>query len=200
MGGIIGAQKLYTGAKLYIVTDFLNPETTGAELFLSDGTNRVDLPIEEVATHENQRIIKYSITTVIPDVTVTSQDYKIYYKLNDMLVESEFLIDILAENAPKITGINQDFYSPGDTLLVTGENLTDLIGVPNNNGSFYVFNPAGHVTTSLNSEKTEYTVLMEECCSFSHSAFFYYGGDTRDVIFIGTDQRMGEQITINVTD
>lgn len=192
-----GTLTIYTRAKIGVSMGFLDPSLPGAQVYLYDGVNKTLLPNFAVETYENQRIIYYQMMTEIPENTITSGTYKLVYEHGDLIVESDIYVDVLAEGAPKILAINQDSYSRGDTLIVTGENLTQLIGVPSN-GSFYLFNPAGNVTTSLNAEKTEYTVLMEACCSFSHSAFFFYSGDTRDVIFLGQEGRMGEQVTINV--
>lgn len=194
-----GAQKLFTRAALYIVTDFLDPEIAGTELFLFDGTNRVDLPIQAVNSYEDRRIISYQITTEIPDFAVSSTSYKIVYRLDDLEVSSDFFIDVLAENSPNITGTNQSLYRPGDSLIITGENLTPVIGVPSN-ASFYVFNPLGNIDTELSPDKTEYRLELEPPSSFAYTAFFYYSGDTRDVIFINPEEtpRIGQQITVNV--
>lgn len=192
-----GDQKVYTRARLYIQTEFLNPELAGVELFLTDGVNRFDLPIIEVSPYEDYRILYYQITTEIPEATLTNPGYRIVYKLNDLEITSEISIDVVSENSPKITGVNQASYSPGDTLIITGENLTPFIGVPSY-ANFYLFNPDGNITTELNPEQTEYRLLLEVPSSFAYQAFFFYPGDTRDVIFIGPDQRMGAQVTVNV--
>jgi len=186
---------LYTRAEMFVVTSFLDPNIEGAQLYLTDGINSFNLPIIEVSQFENNRIIGFSIRTEIPEITITSQNYRIVYELNDLRVQSNMDIDILAENSPNIMGVNQDSYREGDTLVVTGENLTNLIGVPSD-GSFYLFNPQGNIDIELNSEMTEYRLLMEG--SFSRSAFFRFDAVTRDVIFLGPNRRIGDKITINI--
>ncbi len=188
---------IYPRAKIGVEITFLNPSLSGGQVYLNDGINKIALPNLSVESYENQRIIYYQMMTVIPENTLTSKTYRLTYESDDFIVESDIFIDVLAEDAPKITSINQDLYRPGDTLIVTGENLTDLIGVPSN-GSFYLFNPIGNITTELNVEKTEYKLLLEEPASFAYTAFFFYSGDTRSVIFLGPEGRMGEQIVVNV--
>ncbi len=195
VGPRFGAQLLFTRAEMFIDLDFLDPSAPEVELFLDDGTVRVDLPILETASFENQRIITNRVTTKIPESTSTSTDYRIVYRNGDTLIESDFFIDILAENSPEIISVNQDSYREGDTLIVTGENLTDFIGVPSN-GSFFLFNPQGNIDVELNPERTEYRLLMEG--SFSRSAFFPFDAVTRDIIFMTPDRRLGDQITINI--
>ncbi|MGB5820985.1 MAG: DUF5018 domain-containing protein [Saonia sp.] len=188
---------LFTRAKMTVVTDFLDPNIPEVKLFLTDGMNSVDLPILKVEQFENNRIIRYAIMTEIPENTVTSNNYRVAYQLNDLYIESEVDIDILAEDSPNIISVNQEIYRPGDNLIITGENLTDLIGVPSN-GSFYLFNPAGNIDSELNAQKTEYRLTLEGPSSFAYTAFFFYGGETRDIIFIGPNRRLGAQITVNV--
>jgi hypothetical protein len=201
LGGRTGGQLIYTRANLFVTTSFLDPRLTGAELYLFDGTNEIELPILEVVPGESRRILTYNITTQIPANTITSNSYRIGYRLGDFIYEAspnpDQNIDILAEESPRIISVNQDLYSLGDTLIVTGENLTDLIGVPSN-GSFYLFNPFGRINSELNPEKTEYKLELEGPSSFANTAFFFYGGKTRDVIFIGPNRRLGHQITVTV--
>jgi hypothetical protein len=180
---------------LYIDLDFMDPTVPGASLFLDDGVNQIPLPLLETTSYENQRIISHRVSTRIPDNTPTSADYKIVLQSGELRIASDFLIDVLAENAPRIISVNQDSYVEGDTLIVTGENLTDFIGVPSN-ASFYLFNPDGNIVVTLNPEQTEYQLLMQG--SFSRSAFFPFNATTRDVIFMTAERRMGDQITINV--
>ena len=111
------------------------------------------------------------------------------------MLQSDFLIDVLAENAPKIISVNQDSYREGDTFIVTGENLTDFIGVPSN-ASFYIFDPRGNIDVTLNPEKTEYR--LEMVGGFVRSAFFPFNAVERDVIFMTEDRRLGDQITVKV--
>ncbi|WP_343486854.1 DUF5018 domain-containing protein [Allomuricauda sp. d1] len=195
VGPRFGAQLLFTRAEMFIDLDFLDPLEPEVELFLDDGSMRVDLPILETASFENQRIITNRVTTKIPKSASTSTNYRIVYKNSDILIESDFFIDVLAENSPEIISVNQDSYREGDTLIVTGENLTDFIGVPSN-GSFFLFNPQGNIDVELNPERTEYRLLMEG--SFSRSAFFPFDAVTRDVIFMTPERRLGDQITINI--
>lgn len=190
-----GAQLLFIRAELYVVLDFLDPTVPDAELFLDDGINKINLPILESVSYENQRIISYHLTTRIPENTISSSNYKLVYKTNQVMMQSDFSIDVLAENAPKIISVNQNSYREGDTFIVTGENLTDFIGVPSN-GSFYLFDPRGNIDVTLNTERTEYR--LEMIGGFVRSAFFPFNAYERDVIFMTEDRRLGEQITINV--
>ena len=196
-----GPRLLYTRAEMEVITNFLDPSLPGVQLFLFDGTNKIELPILDYTTGESRRFISYNIRTKIPENTVTSANYRVGYKLGDFVFESgiepDSNIDVLAEGAPKISGVDRDSYSIGDTLIVAGDELTPLIGVPSN-GSFYLFNPLGSVDTELNPGKTEYRLLLDG--SFTRSAFFKYGGDTRDIIFIGPGLRVGEKITVNVNN
>ncbi|MFS4455390.1 DUF5018 domain-containing protein [Maribacter sp. 2304DJ31-5] len=190
---------VYPRAKIGVSIAFLNPSLPGAQVYLNDGINKIALSNLSVEMYENQRVIYYQMTTVIPDNTLTSKTYKLTYEFDDLIVESDIFVDVLAEGAPKINSINQDLYRPGDTLIVTGENLTPVIVVPSN-GSQYIFNPAGNIDTELNAEKTEYRLILEsQTFTFAYRAFFFYSGDTREVIFTNLEERrLGEQITINV--
>ena len=195
VGPRFGAQLLFVRAEMYINLDFLDPSIPGSRLYLDDGVNTFDLPITKLESFENQRIITYQVTTKIPDNTITSENYKIVYESSDVSIESNFLIDVLAEDAPKIIATNQNSYNEGDTLIVQGENLIDIIGVPSN-GSFFILNSQGNIDVELNPEKTEYKLLLSG--STIRPAFFPFDAVTRDVIFMTPQRRLGDQITINI--
>ncbi|MGG6232226.1 DUF5018 domain-containing protein [Tenacibaculum sp. SDUM215027] len=188
----------YIRANMVISGKFIDPSKPGAEIYLTDGTNKYYLPILNYESYSSQeRVTTFNINTKIPENIPTNTNYKIIYKTNLVKIESDQFIDILAENAPKIISTNQNSYSYGDNLIITGENLTDYIGVPSN-GSFYQFNPSGSIDATLNPEKTEYNLLMDG--SFVRSAFFNDNLTERTVIFIGSEGRMGDQININVNN
>lgn len=188
----------YIRANMVISGKFIDPSKPGAEIYLTDGTNKYYLPILNYESYSSQeRVTTFNINTKIPENIPTNTNYKIIYKTNLVEIESDQFIDILAENAPKIISTNQNSYSYGDNLIITGENLTDYIGVPSN-GSFYQFNPNGSIDATLNPEKTEYNLLMDG--SFVRSAFFNNNLTERTVIFIGSEGRMGDQININVNN
>lgn len=190
--------RVFSRAKIGVSIAFLDPSLPGSEVYISDGINRVDLPVLSVETFENRRIIYYQMMTVIPENALTSTTYKLFYEYDGIIVESDVFIDVLAEGAPKISSANQNLYRPGDTLIVTGENLTPVIVVPSN-GNLYFFNPAGNIDTQLNPERTEYQLVLENPSSFAYTAFFFYSGETREVIFTNLEERrLGEQITVNV--
>ena len=196
MGPRYGAQILFTHAKLYINLEFLDLTQEGAQLLLDDGVNSFELPILETEYFENFTIKVYHVVTKIPEYISSSSNYKLVFRSDTQTLASDFLIDVLAENAPKISGVNQSSYREGDTLIVTGEHLTDYIGVPSN-GQFFLFNPqSSSIDVELNPEQTEYKLLLEG--GFVRSAFFPYDAASRDVIFISPQGRMGDQITITI--
>lgn len=63
----------------------------------------------------------------------TATDYKMVLRLNgEIKVVSEDDLDILKEDAPKISSANQTNYYYGDTLILTGENLKPGLRIPAN--------------------------------------------------------------------
>jgi len=194
-------KSLYVRAQIVVSLDFINPSLTQGKLFIEDGINQTELPINSVQSFEFNRIVKYNITTKIPENTISSANYKVVYRSDEVTLTSEKNYDILAEGAPKIISTNQNSYSRGDNLIITGENLTDVILVPSKGSTYVIDFLLRNVDISLSPDKKEYKLVLEGNNIPQAFAFFPFseGSTTRDVIFTKSSRgRLGEKVTINI--
>ena len=196
IGPRTGGQKLYTRARMFVITHFLDPNTSGAQLYLFDGENRIDLPILEVVPGENQRIISYFITTQIPENTPTNPSYSVMYERDDLRYESDSDVDVLAEDAPEITSINQTSFSRDDTIIITGTKLTGTVMVPSNGSQFILKDTDNFIDIEINAQQTEFRLLLDNQSQVRSA--FPSSASSRDIIFIGPNLRLGAQITVDL--
>lgn len=184
---------LYVRADIYVVGDFLDPDRPNAELYLSDGTNNFPLTILRSENYStNEYITTYNLYSKIPDNVPTSSNYKIIYKVDNFITELENYVDIVAENAPKPISLNQESYNWNDILIITGENLPDMISIPSNGSNFIIAN-SNNYDLSVNSERTELTLTLDYYYLFPS----YFGNDPQEKIItlLGPGRRAGETIT-----
>lgn len=178
---------LYVGAEIFVVGDFLDPNRPNAKFYLTDGTNNYDLPILKSEKYSvNDYIITYNLYTKIPENVPTYSNYRINYEVNDFISESEGFIDILAENLPKPLSLNQDLYKRNDVLIITGENLTDMIAIPSN-GSVFLIENSNNYDYTVNTERSEARLTLD---------YYYLFRDPEDKIItlLGPGRRAGESI------
>lgn len=188
----LNTQSYYTRASFYISGSFLNPNLSGAELYLFDGTNEYPLPIVRSENYDsNEYTTIYNLFTQIPENIPTSNNYKIAFRTDNSVTESEFLIDIVAENAPKFSSLNQTSYSFNDVLVINGENLTDTIIIPSN-GSHFIINSSNY-DYILNDDKTQISLILDYYYLFP--AYFGDPPSEKTITFRGPDGRIGESFT-----
>ncbi|WP_163517685.1 DUF5018 domain-containing protein [Gelidibacter japonicus] len=184
---------LFTRASLFITGNFLDPNLPGAELYLFDGTNKYSLPMTDSSSYEqNAHITVFNFYTKIPENIPTHKNYRIGFRTDHSDVLSDIVIDILAENAPKFVSLNQTSYSWNDVLVITGENLTEIITIPSN-GSIFIVKKSGNYDYTLNSSKTEISLILDYRYFFpSH---FGRLPTEKTISFRTQDGRMGESFT-----
>jgi len=123
-----------------------------------------------------------------PNNIVTATNYILRYIVdNEIKAESEFLVDVLVENAPNITSSNQSYYVYGDTLILYGTNLLPGLRVVANNGSIYQYDQS---YISVNPDATILTFPM-----YLNSSMFYGSDPTPVVIYY--NGRYGETIILD---
>ena len=184
----------YIRADYVIVGAFINPEVSGAEVYLTDGTNKYLLPILEFNSFEHGNdsyVTDYRITTKIPENVPTYNNYKIVYKVNNYIAESEQAIDILAENAPKPITLNQQSYQRNDILIITGENLPDMIAIPSN-GSIFLIENSNNYDLTVNSDRTELRLTLDYYYLFP--SYFARDPEEKTITMVGPNRRWGESI------
>lgn len=180
----------YTRADISISGSFLDPNLPGAEMYLFDGTNEYPLPILQIESYDQDEYTTfYSLYTKIPENIPTFNKYKIAFRTNNSVTQSEYLIDILAENSPKFMSLNQTSYSWNDVLVITGENLTEIITIPSN-GSLFIVQKSGHYDYTLNSAKTQISLILDYYYLFP--AYFGRPPSELTITFRGPDGRMGD--------
>src|SRR5690606_14857288 len=102
-----------------------------------------------------------SFTYSFPDNIVTAADYKLKYLIDgEVKTTSTFNIDVLADNVPSVTSLNQNLYVVNDILLITGENLPDTISIPSN-GSVFIIKNSNNYDLEVNNERTELTLTLD---------------------------------------
>lgn len=184
---------LFSRAELFISGNFLDQNLPGAELYLSNGTHIYSLPItSSVSYNENDYTTVYSIYTKIPENIPTHSNYRIGFRTDNSDVQSENVIDILAENAPKFVSLNQTSYSWNDVLVITGENLTEIITIPSN-GSIFIVKKSGSYDYTLNSTKTEISLILDY--GYFFPSYFGRSPSEKTMSFRTQDGRMGESFT-----
>jgi len=177
----------YIRANLFISGKFLDPDKPGAEIYLFDGINKYQLPILKHENYSGERATIFNLYTKIPENVPTDNDYKIIYKTDSYQIESSQFIDVVAENAPKFTSLNQNSYSWNDVLVINGENLTDTIVIPSN-GSLYLIQNTYHYDYTLNSDKTQISLILD-------SRDLFYDPTEKIITFWGPERRIGESFT-----
>ncbi len=183
----------YTRANLTVSGNFLDPNLPGAELYLSDGTNEYTLPIlRSVSYDQNGYTTIFNLYTLIPENIPTYNNYKIAFRTDNSITESDYLIDLLAENVPKFISLNQDSYFWNDVLVINGENLTDTITIPSNGSNFVVSNSNNYDYT-LNNDKTQISLILDYYYLFP--AYFGRPPSEKTITFWGPGRRIGESFT-----
>ena len=184
---------LYIRADIRISGQFIDPDRPGAELYLSDGTNNYPIPIlDGNVSGSSEYITFYNLYSKIPDNIPTGNNYKIIYKVDDIITESESYVDIVAENAPRPLSLNQDSYNVNDVLIITGENLTDMIAIPSN-GSVFLIENSNNYDLTVNPERTEITLTLDYYYLFP--SYFGNGPEEKVITLLGSGRRAGETIT-----
>lgn len=108
-------------------------------------------------------VLKIDYIWVLPPQHVrvpTHNNYKIGFRTTNTDVLSETVVDVLAEHAPKFISLNRTEYSWNDVIVITGENLTEIIRIPSNS-SYYIVEKSGHYDYTLNNNKNEYILDSE---------------------------------------
>lgn len=184
---------LFTRGNLAIRGQFLDPNLPGAELYLFDGTNTYSLPITASEQYdENAFTTIFNLYSKIPENIPTHNNYRIGFRTDHSDVQSELVIDILAENAPKFISLNQTAYSWNDVLVITGENLTEIITIPSN-GSLFIVKKSANYDYTLNTAKTEISLILDYYYLFP--AYFGDPPHEKTITFRDADGRMGDSFT-----
>jgi hypothetical protein len=182
----------YIRANIMISGKFLDPDKTGAEIYLFDGVNKYELPIIKHENYSREIVTIFNLYTRIPENVPTNKNYKIIYKTNLLEIESAQFIDVVAENAPKFKSLSQNSYSWNDVLVINGENLTDVIVIPSNGSNFIVSNSNKYDYT-LNNDKTQISLILDYYYLFP--AYFGRPPSEKTITFWGPERRIGESFT-----
>lgn len=185
----------YTGAEIYANGYYLNPNSSGAKLYLTDGTNDYPLEILDYTSFSTDPFyIEYSLHSQIPENIPTYANYKLVFETTDTKSESGSYIDVLAENAPNPISLNQDLYQWNDVLIIYGENLPDTISIPSNGSNYIIRNSNGYDLT-VNPDRTQLSVTLEYYGLFPS----YYGRDPeqKTITMLGPNNRAGKSIIAN---
>lgn len=117
--------------------DLSNPDIN---LFLENNQNSYELSIYDTAIWDSSGVMMTNFYFDFTEDIVSATDYKLRFKINDeILAETDYVIDVLAENAPEIISANQASYTYNDTLILTGTNLLPGLSIPAN-FSNYIYN------------------------------------------------------------
>jgi hypothetical protein len=182
----------YTRADFGLTGYFLDPNLPGAELYFFDGTNKYTLPIlSSNSYNQDEYSTTFILYTKIPESIPTYGNYKVVFETDNSVTESDYLIDVLAENAPKFLSLNQNSYSWNDVLVINGENLTDTIVIPSNGSNFIVNN--NNYDYILNNDKTQISLILDYYYFFP--AYFGLPPSEKTITFWGQGGRIGESFT-----
>ncbi|WP_282143145.1 DUF5018 domain-containing protein [Cellulophaga baltica] len=127
-----------------------------------------------------------------PDNITTATDYKIKYLIDgEVKTVSDFNIDVLAENVPVITSLNQEKYAWNDILIITGENLPDIISIPSN-GSLFIIQNSNSYDLTVNNDRTQLTLTLDY--SYLFPSYFGRPEGEKTITLYGTNRRIGTTI------
>jgi len=178
----------YYNASPYIRSTFVDLTIPNSKIVLENDTNSYELNYSNYSETTYNGIQNTSFQIEFPSNIVTATNYTLRYIVdNEIKAESEFLVDVLVENAPDIISSNQSYYVYGDTLILYGINLLPGLRVVANNGSIYQYNQS---YMSVNTDATILTFPMT-----LNSSMFYGSGLTPVVIYY--NGRYGETIILN---
>lgn len=127
-----------------------------------------------------------------PDNIVTATNYKLKYLIDgEVKTVSAFNIDVLAENVPVITSLNQDKYVWNDILIITGKNLPDTISIPSN-GSIFIIQNSNNYDLTVNEARTELTLTLDYYYLFP--SYFGRPEEEKTITLYGSNRRVGATI------
>lgn len=182
----------YTGAQLIVSGQFLDMDLENSELYLFDGNNKYPLEVSSQYQNTNNFINTSSIFVQIPSNVPTYADYHVVYEINGLKSTFETSIDVLAENAPNPISLNQEQYVRDDILIITGENLTDIITIPSN-GSIFIIQNGKDYDLTVNPERTELRLTLDYYYLFP--SYFARPQEEKVITLLGPDRRAGATIT-----
>ncbi|KAF2507936.1 DUF5018 domain-containing protein [Flavobacterium zhairuonense] len=190
----------YTFTKVYIravssgyVNNINLTESSKYKLYLENDKNSYLLDYFEVNTFPtvNGGVVSY-FNFKFDEKIISASNYKLRVKTEGIIkAETNYTIDVLAENAPKITSANQTSYTNYDTLILTGTNLIPGVSIPAN-GSIYNLTD---YYVNLNSEKTILKYYMDAYQMFPSSMGQKSPRSTRVSVYY--DGRYGDSIVLD---
>lgn len=182
---------LYTNANLILFGNFLTFDRPNATLYLFDGTDKFQLPLlSDNVRSENGLIIEYNLYTKIPGNIPDNANYKLIYEVEGITTESQTSIDITSINAPLPLNLNQDLYHLNDVLVISGENITDMIAIPAN-GSVFLIENSNNYDYMVNAERTESSITLD------YSTLFFAPKQKVITLLDSNTRRAGEAIIAN---
>lgn len=182
---------LYTNANLRLFGNFLTFDRPNTTLYLFDGTNKFQLPLlSDDIRSENGLVIEYNLYTKIPDNIPDNANYKLIYEVEGIVTEAQTSIDITSINAPLPQNLNQDLYRLNDVLVISGENITDMIAIPAN-GSVFLIENSNNYDYMVNTERTEASVTLD------FSTLFFAPKEKVITLLDSNTRRAGEAIIAN---
>jgi hypothetical protein len=127
-----------------------------------------------------------------PDNIATATDYKLKYLIDgEVKTISTFNIDVLAENVPVITSLNQELYVRNDILIITGENLPNTISIPSN-GSIFIIENSNNYDLTVNNQKTELTLTLDY--GYLFPSYFGSSEEEKTITLYGPNGRVGTTV------
>ena len=183
--------KFFSGAEMIVNGEFIDLTLPNSKLFLFDGVNEYPLEINS-ATNTWYNLIQHSRVSVqIPESTPTNATYEIIYESDNTRYISDYTVDIKYEESPLPLFVDKEEYAYNDELVITGENLTDYIGILSLNGSLYLMS-SNYSQVTINSEKTELRVILDIRQLFPS----YFGRSAQEftIRFFDSERRVGRTI------
>ena len=183
----------YTRATSFAQVNYLDISSDSYELFLENNNNSYKLDHFDVEVWESNGKPISNFNYTLNENIVTADDYVLRFKVNGkIMAESDFTLDVLAENVPKIFSASKSSYYYTDTLILYGENLVQGLAIPAN-GNIYLYDSR---YVSINADRTEIQLDL----SVNRTMFpGYVGGEsprpTRISIFI--NGRYGDSIVVD---
>ncbi|MDT0293866.1 DUF5018 domain-containing protein [Mesonia ostreae] len=188
------ATKYYSNAIPIVKASFVDLTIPDSKLILENDQNSYELTFSDYYSSTYNDILLTSFKIEFPQNIVTASNYKLKYKVGDIVkCVSNFEIDVLAENVPEITSINQTSFSFMDTLILVGNDLVPGLRVLAHNGTIYQYNQS---YVSVNPDATQLTFPIH-INSYMFPSVVGQSSPHPTPIIIYYNQRYGEGVVVD---
>lgn len=188
-----GSKMFYSNAIAWASGTGIDISATNSSVVLENEQNSyVLIPTNPNSSTYTNGMPFNSFSFSFPEDIVSATDYKLKYLINgEVKTETNYEVDVIAENVPNPISLNQELYVWKDTLILTGENLPDTISIPSN-GSIFIIKNSNNYDLAVNNTRTELTLTLDYHYLFP--SYFARPQEEKTITLYGPNLRVGATI------